>query len=60
MQSGASPIVTGMSPIEGPPGTRVIIRGERLGNDPKDLIGRLLSARYVINCLNIYGDKESL
>lgn len=32
------PLVTGVSPKEGPPGTRVTIRGENLGNDPRDLI----------------------
>lgn len=33
------PLVTGVSPKEGPPGTRVVIRGENLGRDVKDLIG---------------------
>ncbi|XP_030384774.1 exocyst complex component 2 [Scaptodrosophila lebanonensis] len=33
------PVVTGLSPKEGPPGTRVIIRGEFLGNRPQDLVG---------------------
>ncbi|XP_059170244.1 exocyst complex component 2-like [Physella acuta] len=33
------PLVTGVSPKEGPPGTRITIRGENLGNDPRDLIG---------------------
>ncbi|XP_044741361.1 exocyst complex component 2 [Chrysoperla carnea] len=33
------PVVTGLSPKEGPPGTRVTIRGEFLGNQPNDLIG---------------------
>ncbi|XP_013403813.1 exocyst complex component 2 isoform X2 [Lingula anatina] len=33
------PLVTGISPKEGPPGTRVTIRGENLGAEPKDLIG---------------------
>ena len=33
------PCVTGISPKEGPPGTRVTIRGENLGVDPRDLIG---------------------
>ncbi|KAL3858816.1 hypothetical protein ACJMK2_009069 [Sinanodonta woodiana] len=36
---GPPPVVTGVSPRDGPPGTRIIIRGENLGNDPKDLIG---------------------
>lgn len=34
------PVVTGLSPKEGPPGTRVIIRGEFLGTRVQDLIGR--------------------
>lgn len=33
------PVVTGLSPKEGPPGTRVIIRGEFLGTKANDLIG---------------------
>ncbi|CAG5128462.1 unnamed protein product, partial [Candidula unifasciata] len=33
------PLVTGVSPKEGPPGTRITIRGENLGDDPRDLIG---------------------
>lgn len=33
------PIVTGLSPKEGPPGTRVTIRGEFLGSKASDLVG---------------------
>ncbi|GAB0097923.1 Exocyst complex component 2 [Sergentomyia squamirostris] len=33
------PVVTGLSPKEGPPGTRITIRGEFLGSRPSDLIG---------------------
>ncbi|KAL3277052.1 hypothetical protein HHI36_012413 [Cryptolaemus montrouzieri] len=33
------PIVTGISPNEGPPGTRIKIRGENFGNKPYDLVG---------------------
>lgn len=33
------PKVTGLSPKEGPPGTKVTIRGENLGSSPDDLIG---------------------
>lgn len=33
------PVVTGLSPKEGPPGTKVTIRGEFLGNRAEDLIG---------------------
>lgn len=32
-----SPVVTGISPKEGPPGTRVTIRGEHLGINPNDI-----------------------
>lgn len=38
------PVVTGLSPKEGPPGTRVIIRGEFLGTRATDLIGKLYRA----------------
>lgn len=33
------PVVTGLSPNEGPPGTRIKIRGEHFGTKPTDLIG---------------------
>lgn len=36
---GPPPVVTGISPKEGPPGTRVTVRGEFLGNGPTDLFG---------------------
>ncbi|KAG6455553.1 hypothetical protein O3G_MSEX009291 [Manduca sexta] len=36
---GPPPVVTGISPKEGPPGTRVTIRGEFLGTSVIDLIG---------------------
>ncbi|KOC62504.1 Exocyst complex component 2 [Habropoda laboriosa] len=36
---GPPPVVTGISPKEGPPGTRVIVRGEFLGSKAQDLIG---------------------
>ncbi|XP_026324011.1 exocyst complex component 2 isoform X2 [Hyposmocoma kahamanoa] len=36
---GPPPVVTGISPKEGPPGTRVTIRGEFLGTTANDLIG---------------------
>ncbi|CAG9576085.1 unnamed protein product, partial [Danaus chrysippus] len=36
---GPPPVVTGISPKEGPPGTRVTIRGEFLGTTATDLIG---------------------
>lgn len=34
------PVVTGISPKEGPPGTRVTLRGEFLGSKAQDLIGK--------------------
>lgn len=34
------PVVTGLSPKEGPPGTKITIRGEFLGTRPSDLIGK--------------------
>ncbi|CAH0406116.1 unnamed protein product [Chilo suppressalis] len=36
---GPPPVVTGISPKEGPPGTRVTIRGEFLGTSAIDLFG---------------------
>ncbi|XP_074644700.1 exocyst complex component 2-like [Tubulanus polymorphus] len=38
----AAPIVTGISPKEGPPGTKVTLRGENLGRDQRDLISILI------------------
>ncbi|ESO82768.1 hypothetical protein LOTGIDRAFT_108931 [Lottia gigantea] len=37
--SVGAPLVTGISPKEGPPGTRITVRGENLGIDARDLIG---------------------
>lgn len=34
------PVVTGLSPKEGPPGTKITIRGEHLGSSARDLIGK--------------------
>lgn len=34
------PVVTGLSPKEGPPGTKITIRGEHLGNSARDLVGK--------------------
>ncbi|XP_063373703.1 exocyst complex component 2 [Cydia amplana] len=39
---GPPPVVTGISPKEGPPGTRVTIRGEFLGTSATDLIGLII------------------
>ena len=36
---GGGPLVTGISPKEGNPGTKVTIRGEKLGKSHRDLIG---------------------
>uniref|UniRef100_A0AC34GN75 Exocyst complex component 2 n=1 Tax=Panagrolaimus sp. ES5 TaxID=591445 RepID=A0AC34GN75_9BILA len=33
-----APVVTGLSPKEGIPGTQIVIRGENLGSDPSDLL----------------------
>lgn len=41
-----SPVVTGISPKEGPPGTRVTIRGEHLGINPNDISSNL--HKYII------------
>ena len=38
--SANSPNVTGISPAEGPPGTKVKIRGENLGRNAEDLLGK--------------------
>ena len=43
MANKLAPLVTGISPAEGPPGTTVKIRGENLGKDSKDLIGETFS-----------------
>ncbi|KAK4306275.1 hypothetical protein Pmani_021897 [Petrolisthes manimaculis] len=43
-----APVVTGISPIEGVPGTKVTIRGENLGNRPEDLIGLTICG---VDCL---------
>ena len=41
MVSGeVQPVVTGISPAEGPPGTIVKIRGENLGKSENDLLGK--------------------
>jgi exocyst complex component 2 len=34
------PVVTGISPKEGKPGTKVVIRGEYFGARQSDLIGK--------------------
>jgi len=47
MVKGAAPVVTGISPAEGPPGTIVKIRGENLGASAKDLKGVIICAQ---NC----------
>jgi len=43
-----APQVTGISPKEGPPGTRVTIRGEYLGVDARDLTGMLQWVFWII------------
>lgn len=53
---GPPPTVTGLSPIEGVPGTKITIRGEDLGTWSEDLIGKLVcfvaTVRVVyLNCM---------
>lgn len=45
------PVVTGISPAEGPPGTKVIIRGKHLGVNAKDVTGNNpeLIAQLILN-----------
>ena len=43
------PQVTGISPKEGPPGTKVTIRGENLGVDARDIIGKLRYSHFAIS-----------
>lgn len=47
------PVVTGLSPKEGPPGTRIIIRGEFLGTKSTDLIGMVNSVVVLFVCFLI-------
>ena len=37
------PNVSGVSPKEGPPKTKVTLRGENLGHGPEDLLGKVLN-----------------
>lgn len=39
MDDGEGPVVTGISPTVGLPGTKVTIRGENLGENKDDVIG---------------------
>lgn len=39
VKSFPPPLVTGVSPKDGPAGTKITIRGENLGSRPQDLIG---------------------
>ncbi|XP_043212803.1 exocyst complex component 2-like [Amphibalanus amphitrite] len=36
------PVVTGISPKEGPPGTKVTVRGENLGTSQQDVVGVMI------------------
>ncbi|KHJ47308.1 IPT/TIG domain protein [Trichuris suis] len=42
------PLVTGLSPKEGPPGTQIIIRGENLGLSQSDVVGLIVCS---MDCL---------
>ncbi|RWS10702.1 Exocyst complex component 2-like protein [Dinothrombium tinctorium] len=55
LPTGDQPKVTGLSPNEGPPGTKITIRGENLGKSPQDLIGLQICG---VNCL-MYADWKS-
>lgn len=43
-RSRQPPLVTGISPNEGIPWTKVTIRGENLGTGPTDLIGKVMAS----------------
>lgn len=47
---GPPPTVTGLSPIEGVPGTKVTIRGEFLGTRPEDLAGEFCFTNNKVIC----------
>lgn len=42
MTRANAPVVTGVSPKDGPPGTRITIRGENFGTSASDFIGLLI------------------
>lgn len=42
MSKGAIPIVSGVSPYQGVPGTQIKIRGENLGLDANDLLALII------------------
>lgn len=47
------PVVTGISPAEGPPGTKVKIRGENLGRNAEDLLGMYVFKIVPLWCIDI-------
>ena len=47
------PLVTGISPKEGPPGTKVKIRGENLGVNAKDIIGNKIYLIFLFHVLRL-------
>ena len=54
MSGRKPPLATGLSPKEGPPGTRVTIRGENLGIEAKDLIGKYKQSSKMIKTQRKY------
>lgn len=46
-EDSKAPLVTGISPREGPPDTKVTLRGERLGENKNDVIGKQLRIQKV-------------
>ena len=39
----SAPVVTGVAPKEGPPGTKITIRGENLGLSQNDVLGMFIT-----------------
>ena len=50
---GPPPIVNGISPREGPPGTKITIRGENLGISPQDLVRDIEIGPHYFDCRQI-------
>ena len=55
---GPPPIVNGISPREGPPGTKITIRGENLGSSPQDLAGVFINGADCLLIAEWKGEKK--
>jgi len=55
---GPPPIVNGISPREGPPGTKITIRGENLGASPQDLAGVFINGADCLLIAEWKGEKK--